>query len=315
MDTLYCFKREIESADRRIRQLRNSSNWQYRDEEVNKKNASDVLKHDDLDYEIEWISQEVKRAVENAFGRKHRSCRAISGNTCKVLKKLGVVVELFPIDRNGREIIKNEEEAAVESGGAGDDKNKAMVISSESSPANNRATSPNKPKVRLGKRRRSEERKISIGTTSKTPKTPKRRQRAIPPTGATVASEKDSNKNIKQVTSIKRMNYHAIKPKPAEPREFFQCTSCNVNLSTVADVLLHHNQIHTPNKASLCCRMCDKTFAVRSDLLIHFGRHMEKHLVRCPYCPKEFILGTNLEQHVNGEHGTTIDKSGAKIDD
>lgn len=105
----------------------------------------------------------------------------------------------------------------------------------------------------------------------------------------------------KNVTSTEKRKELLSREKTStnsSPRRFFQCTRCNVNLFTVAAVLLHHNQVHTPNKASLCCRMCDKTFPAKSNLFEHFNQHVESHLFRCSYCSNEFVMKKNLVEHM-----------------
>ncbi|XP_043279932.1 uncharacterized protein [Venturia canescens] len=101
-------------------------------------------------------------------------------------------------------------------------------------------------------------------------------------------------------------------PNKFQPRKYFHCTSCNINLYSVSAVLHHHNQIHTPPEELLHCQMCDVKFATKTILQAHFDHHHETHLFRCNFCSCEFVLKRNLRAHMNAHIRPQVEEPGNK---
>ncbi len=83
------------------------------------------------------------------------------------------------------------------------------------------------------------------------------------------------------------------RPRIHMPGTKFQCDECQYEANSNHAVVNHKRRMHKQH--NLCCRICDKTFGVNSDLQRHIKSHTEVSI--CDICGKHYKTPSQLVLH------------------
>lgn len=92
--------------------------------------------------------------------------------------------------------------------------------------------------------------------------------------------------------SVRSYNAHML-TKHRKEKLGFMCKICKERFQTVEQRKLHCATSH-PGESGYVCRECGKGFVSKSGLYRHKKYHVQSFSSVCPYCNKEFTVGTVL---------------------
>ena len=83
--------------------------------------------------------------------------------------------------------------------------------------------------------------------------------------------------------------------------EGFQCPVCTVVSRSRSGLQRHFANVHLTRQE--LCRICNKTFACKSNLVRHtLTAHSEIKAFRCEICDQQFALNEGLQRHFGRRH-------------
>lgn len=135
----------------------------------------------------------------------------------------------------------------------------------------------------------------------------------------------DNNENYIDTSELENNVLHredGVKTRNVTKRDgrSFQCKYCFKVLTTFPGLRIHMRR-HTG--ANLyCCRVCNKTFTKSSHVKRHMknahnidpkleklkAKNKEKEVMECEFCDRKFKYKKSFEQHMQSEHGMSIDE-------